>query len=575
MRIDSLRLQMDTLNRDLARLTGLDPAFLSFQTGEAEQDALFLYGIVGGKDVGKTSLINQLAGSKISLDTDVLDEGTNVAVAYCHREDISPLRKRLASEVDERLTYVPHDREELRSVVLIDFPDFDSRFITHREDVRRLGKHLQGIVWIITPRKYGDHEFMDQLEAVAQSNENYYVVLNKIDQIDGKDDLETIREEISTYLRRECAKRNVPPPEDKRFLIVSAIEPRRYDLSQLQAGLIRVHSPEEITRAKVENLRAEFGKNLERIRSHYALSEKIEEIDQALEHIHDSIYHQFNEKYFDAVRRRIVSLEAMRRRISSSLFAQRVEGWPILRSLFYPLAGIVSVLGGRLAFVEKDPELGRSPRILLRYEGRSASSRIQETRETVEERFPDLHRDLGDMPDFSDLIDREFTKILQEHEEEVTERLGESVTPPGILRRILVYFPLVWFPFLQPFLLHTTEWEGAWFSLASLREFLTVLVSLFGAGSLLQCIVFLLVFYAVCLILLYARGARLVVKEGREEFRNSWYERFLPWMIEVLSRPLREVGSALAEKSSQLDEVETGLETELHRLSTSRLKAGS
>jgi hypothetical protein len=160
--------------------------------------------------------------------------------------------------------------------------------------------------------------------------------------------------------------------------------------------------------------------------------------------------------------------------------------------------------------------------------------------------------------------------MLQEHEEEVTDRLGESITAPGPLRKVLVYLPLLWFPFFQPLLFQMTQWEREWFSLANLRDFIGSLVSLFGAGSLLQSVVFLLVFYAVWLILLYAKGARLVVKEGEEEFRNTWYQRFLPRMTEVLSRALEDVRLKLAEKSSQLDEIERQLEVELLRFSTSQ-----
>ena len=184
MNIDALRTQLDNLNNEIANLVQLPPVSLSHQIGDAEEDSLFLYGIAGGKDVGKTSLINQLAGAKISEDTDILDEGTNVAVAYCHRNDRAKLEKRFSVESGERVSFVEHDREALKNVVLIDLPDFDSRFLSHRDDSRRLAGHLQGVIWVTTPRKYGDHEFLNQLETIALSNENYYIVLNKIDLLD-------------------------------------------------------------------------------------------------------------------------------------------------------------------------------------------------------------------------------------------------------------------------------------------------------------------------------------------------------------------------------------------------------
>ena len=129
MNFDALRTQLDNFNNEIADMVRLPPVALSHQIGDAEEDSLFLYGIVGGKDVGKTSMINQLAGAKISVDTDILDEGTNVAVAYCHRKDHAKLEKRFALKSGERIRFVDHDRKELENVVLIDLPDFDSRFL--------------------------------------------------------------------------------------------------------------------------------------------------------------------------------------------------------------------------------------------------------------------------------------------------------------------------------------------------------------------------------------------------------------------------------------------------------------
>ena len=352
MELESLRTQLDQLNKEVASLLDEEPAPLSFHEGKAEEDPLYLYGIVGGKDVGKTTLINQLAGSRISIDTDVLDEGTKTIIAYCHEADIPALNKRIAQEAPNRMNIASHNRNELRNVVLIDFPDFDSRFATHREDMRRFSKRLQGMVWVITPRKYGDHEFIDQLNSIAQSNENYTIVLNKIDQIEKQNDLESIREEVTQYIARECSKRNLPAPNWDRFFMVSALQPERHHFRDLQNRLIRVHSPEEIAKAKLQNLRAEFDRNIDRMRSSYALDKRIAELDGALECISQAVYEQFPEEYFETVRRRIICLQNSRQRISRNLFLQRVEGWPILRNLSYPLSGIISLLGGTVRFRE-------------------------------------------------------------------------------------------------------------------------------------------------------------------------------------------------------------------------------
>ena len=566
MNIDALRTQLDNLNNEIANLVQLPPVSLSHQIGDAEEDSLFLYGIAGGKDVGKTSLINQLAGAKISEDTDILDEGTNVAVAYCHRNDRAKLEKRFSVESGERVSFVEHDREALKNVVLIDLPDFDSRFLSHRDDSRRLAGHLQGVIWVTTPRKYGDHEFLNQLETIALSNENYYIVLNKIDQFKKTDSLDSVRKEVFHFLSNECFKRKVPRPNPEQFFILSALEPNKYEFKKLRDQLIRYHSAAEVTRAKLMNLNAEFEKNFERIRFNYKLLNHVQEIDQALDKIRDSVADQFSDDYFSFVCRQICALETLHRRISKAFFAQRVRGWPILRMLFYPLVGFISGLGGRIAFSHTEKQWPDSPRNFLRYKGLPASLRMQMIRDDIETTFPSLKPDLGETFDFSKLIEDEFVHLLGEYEDLVTEHLIEAIARPGRLKRVFVYFPLIWFPFLQPLLLKFAEMKTLMISIANLKSFLSVFISLFGAGSLLTSLVFLILFYTVWLIFLYAHCSRRVQKKGEEEFQNLWYSQFLVRLEKILAQPLLDVRFALSSKIMQLEQIESVVESEIHRI---------
>ena len=566
MNFDALRTQLDDFNTEIADLVRLPPVALSHQIGDAEEDSLFLYGIVGGKDVGKTSMINQLAGAKISVDTDILDEGTNVAVAYCHRKDHAKLEKRFALKSGERVRFVDHDRKELENVVLIDLPDFDSRFLSHRDDTGRLAGHLQGVVWVTTPRKYGDYEFLNQLETIALSHENYFIVLNKIDQLENTAPLDSVRKEVVHFLSNECVKRKVPRPDPEQFFILSALEPKRYEFKRLRDQLIRHHSAREVTKAKLMNLNAEFERNFERIRSRYKLLNHIQEIDQALDVIRDSLTDQFSDDYFRFVCRQICDLETLHRRISKTFFAQRVRGWPILRMLFYPLVGIISGFGGRIAFYQNEKKRPDSPRNLLRYKGLPASLRMQKIRDDIEATFPNLKRDLGEAYDFSKFIEDEFVHLLDEYEDLVTERLIEASARPGRLKRVFVYFPLIWFPFLQPLLLKFANMETLMVSFTNLKDFLSVFISLFGAGSLLTSLVFLLLFYTVWLIFIYAHCSRRVQKKGAEEFQNLWYEQFLGRLEQVLVQPLLDIRFALSSKIMQLEQIESAVESEIHRM---------
>ena len=55
----------------------------------------------GERDVGKTTLINHQRGARISIDTDILDEGTSIAVAYAYEDDLQILKTPRPAWVDE------------------------------------------------------------------------------------------------------------------------------------------------------------------------------------------------------------------------------------------------------------------------------------------------------------------------------------------------------------------------------------------------------------------------------------------------------------------------------------------
>lgn len=567
MEIERLRRRLQSLNESMAGLTGLPPAELAFQTGGGGDD-LFLYGIVGGKDVGKTSLINQLAGARISVDTDILDEGTKTAVAYCHEKDQPALMSRLGPDAAGRVECVPHARTELKNVVLLDFPDFDSRFAEHREDVIRFSKHLQGMVWVTSPRKYGDHEFLRQLETVAQSHEYYFIVFNKVDQVAGEAGLAEIRGEVRRYIENECERRRVPAPAPDRFFLVSAIDPSQYDYKQLHDRLVRIHSPEEIAKAKIENLKSEFEKNLAALRGHFGLDSKVEAIDAGLEWLQDQIRETFSEEYFETVQARLAQLDSPRRRIGANLFAKRVQTLPLLWILYYPLSGLFLALGGMLTFQRRSEGGEESPRELLRFRGASASSLIQSIANEAAAEFPAVAGAETRAEIDPAEVDKRFGGWLREYEERVTQRLASEIRPAGHGARAALYLPLLWFPFLQPILFALAD--GGADNEAGLSDAIGAAIGVFGASSLLTSLLFLLLLYSVILLAMYSASARKAEKAGGEEFQLLWYERLMVWVWDELSRPWLELRGKLAEKQMELDSVEESIHNELERLRDSR-----
>ena len=131
---------------------------------------------------------------------------------------------------------------------------------------------------------------------------------------------------------------------------------------------------------------------------------------------------------------------------------------------------------------------------------------------------------------------------------------------PGRLKKLSIYLPLIWFPFLQPIFLRLADIKDSLSSIVGLKDFHKILISLFGASSLLVSLVFLILFYTIWLVLIYARSARKTQKKGEEEFRDLWYTQFLTWITEVLAQPLPHIRAVLSNKILQLVQIESTIE---------------
>src|SRR4051794_19066101 len=78
----------------------LTPASLSDDSSTSDEP-MYLIGLIGGKDVGKSSFVNALVGQQISEQTSH-GPGTEVVVAYAHEAMVGPLRELLDREVPGR-----------------------------------------------------------------------------------------------------------------------------------------------------------------------------------------------------------------------------------------------------------------------------------------------------------------------------------------------------------------------------------------------------------------------------------------------------------------------------------------
>jgi hypothetical protein len=146
-------------------------------------DPLLVAMLCGPTAVGKSSLINALAGAEISRPG--LGAATSAGVVYVHEED-DPSRLFEYSEAlgqlgREAASLVRHARDELLHKVLVDTPDIDSVVQRHGETTRVLVHCADLVLFVTSPEKYKD---MHSARWVAEHREQRAIafVLNKWDR---------------------------------------------------------------------------------------------------------------------------------------------------------------------------------------------------------------------------------------------------------------------------------------------------------------------------------------------------------------------------------------------------------
>ena len=215
--IRSLQKELDQIGdaleqRTFLSLTGEETQFLREETGkllkklDSIQESYLTIGLLGGTGVGKSTLMNALAGSVIASASHRRPH-TNHALVYRHVAAITP--SSLLS-TDLPMQEITHEAEDIKQILLCDLPDFDSLMGDHRQYVIRFLEHLDVLIWVTSPEKYADGRFYEFLLVVPKAEQNFYFVLNKADLFFQSKSLEIGYEQLASVTARfqEHIKRN-------------------------------------------------------------------------------------------------------------------------------------------------------------------------------------------------------------------------------------------------------------------------------------------------------------------------------------------------------------------------------
>jgi energy-coupling factor transporter ATP-binding protein EcfA2 len=163
------------------------------------EGSTYVLALVGGTGVGKSSLLNALAGVTVSpAGPRRPTTGTPLAwVAESARDEVAPLLRWLdVREVRD------HASGAFANVAILDLPDIDSTTPEHRARVDELLPRVDAVVWVADPEKYRDALLHDQyLRRWAPRLARQLVVLNKADRVGP--DAERLREHLAASLRAE------------------------------------------------------------------------------------------------------------------------------------------------------------------------------------------------------------------------------------------------------------------------------------------------------------------------------------------------------------------------------------
>jgi hypothetical protein len=160
----------------LAALEGL-AADLERQSVALDVDRpLLVVMFMGGTGVGKSTLLNALAGSAVA-EASFTRPTTRDPVVYYHRS-IKPERLDPALR---QCRLVPHDRRELEQKVLVDTPDLDSNDLSNRDKLVHLLPIADIVLYVGSQEKYHDRLGWD-LFLQHRRRRAFAFVLNKWDR---------------------------------------------------------------------------------------------------------------------------------------------------------------------------------------------------------------------------------------------------------------------------------------------------------------------------------------------------------------------------------------------------------
>jgi len=547
----------------------------------AAGDQMYLIAIIGGKDVGKSALVNALVGQEITARTS-FGPGTETAVAYAHEDQKQSLANLLQREAPGQFRIVTHRIDHLRRQVLLDLPDIDSHYRSHVELTRRILRHVLFPIWMQSVEKYADKQPQQLLATVALGNapQNFIFSLNKVDQLTGRDGQTASRELAEDYSKRVSSLLKIKPPQ---IWMLSAIQPDRYDLPELRKLLSQERSEKAVNTSRRDALNRQ-GLSLADWVSRQDLEHRLQSMQRLSAAAEEEVAARLGAPLLESLVPRLQQDPAYRMALADELMEKRVAKWPIVNLLHILLSPLVSIARRRLPlhqqFALESPEsmVGAYLQSLpsTRGEiaeggtplaGRSAAAVLQSTFAFLHQSFPNISRLYSQWKLWESMpaqtaesdLRRRISTTVERQRSRLREQLGVSGFISAFFRTLLTIGALLWFPIVQPLL-------EAFLAGHPMRDLTLLAVRLLGVTYLLKTVAFLAIYYTLLWLILRWDTQRRIDKFlwRWQESRNidptlSLTGQAVEWLNGLLT-PIRSATERLENVVQRADELKKTLE---------------
>ncbi len=580
-----------------------------------EPGGFYLVGLIGGKEVGKSALVNALAGQNVTVSTSY-GPGTEMAIAYAHAAQEAAVGALLERIVPGRFRVVKHQLAELRGLALLDLPDIDSHYHDHLQTTRAVLRHLLFPVWVGSVEKYADQQPMRLLAQVAAGNspENFVFCLNKADQVEGgdggearrhggtkarredgteggkeeapssRDETSPLRASVPSCLRASLSSaspldelradyasriaRTLGLASEPRVFVISAIQPERFDLPELRRVLMRAKTESAVKESKELAVQRQERSLLNWLGTQ-ELPVRARRLSRLREEAEELLSTRLGPALLERVAPRLAGDASAKLAIADEVLEERVARWPIVNlvhTFFSPILVMARSMTSRQAVVPGSAES-------------LVDACLRETDEPVatllQSAFGQLRRShplVGELYAGNKLWDsapadaaagelsRRLAQTLMRQRAFVRQRMSGAGVLLGLpIRWLLTIGAVLWFPFVQPLL------SGAMTSHLSISSLATagvLLIEVLSADYLLKSTAFLFIWFLVLWLALrwntQRKVARLVQRWSLTDISDpsvNLTTQIMQWMNALLApiRAAEERFDSLAKRVEQFD----------------------